>query len=185
MTSLWGLNDVEVMTSQTTLQTWRRSAIETILHDIAAMSKRFCDDVLYLVSINLPVHWPCQHWNERLPSFFCCCPVSENWNDIKYTNISPDKVITDGTSLYCPFCIKLPIGFASRVISIGILVISIAPSPVPTVPRRFPYSTQRAHGVYTTSYQRRCNVVTSHRRWYDVLPTLRAYWAVIMSVRLL
>ena len=27
-----------------------------------------------------------------------------------------------------------------------------------------------------TSYQRRCDVITSHRRWYDVILTLCAHW---------
>ena len=27
-----------------------------------------------------------------------------------------------------------------------------------------------------TSYQRRCDVITSHRRWYDVILTLSAHW---------
>ena len=35
---------------------------------------------------------------------------------------------------------------------------------------------QRAQDVYTTSHQRRCNVVTLHRRSYDVVSTLRAHW---------
>ena len=28
---------------------------------------------------------------------------------------------------------------------------------------------QQAHDVYSTSYQRRCNVMTLHRRWGDVV----------------
>ena len=34
----------------------------------------------------------------------------------------------------------------------------------------------KAHVIYTTSYQRRCNVMTLHRRWYDVVSTLHAHW---------
>ena len=29
--------------------------------------------------------------------------------------------------------------------------------------------TQQAHNIKMTSYQRRCDVITSHRRWYDVI----------------
>ena len=35
-------------------------------------------------------------------------------------------------------------------------------------------STQQAHNIKITSYQRRCDVITSHRRWYDVILTLCA-----------
>ena len=35
---------------------------------------------------------------------------------------------------------------------------------------------QWAHNVKMTSYQRRCNVITSHRRWYDVILMLCACW---------
>ena len=38
-------------------------------------------------------------------------------------------------------------------------------------------SIQRAHDVYAMSHQRRCNVMTLHRRWYDVVSTLRVGWA--------
>ena len=37
-------------------------------------------------------------------------------------------------------------------------------------------STQRAHDVYTTSAQRRCNVMTLHRHWGDVVLTSCARW---------
>ena len=36
--------------------------------------------------------------------------------------------------------------------------------------------TQQAHDVNTTSPQRRCNVMTLHRRWIDVLLTSCARW---------
>ena len=36
--------------------------------------------------------------------------------------------------------------------------------------------TQRAHDVKMTSYQRRCDVMTSHRRRYDVIMTSCACW---------
>ena len=36
--------------------------------------------------------------------------------------------------------------------------------------------TQWAHSVKMTSYQRRCDVITSHRRWYDVILMLCACW---------
>ena len=36
--------------------------------------------------------------------------------------------------------------------------------------------TQQAHNIKMTSYQRRCDVITSHRRWYDVILTLCAHW---------
>ena len=36
--------------------------------------------------------------------------------------------------------------------------------------------TQQAHNMKMTSYQRRCDVITSHRRWYDVILTLCAHW---------
>ena len=35
----------------------------------------------------------------------------------------------------------------------------------------------QAHGVYTTSYKRRCNVTTLHRRWCDVVKTWFVFWA--------
>ena len=35
---------------------------------------------------------------------------------------------------------------------------------------------QWAHNVKMTSYQRRCDVITSHRRWYDVILMLCACW---------
>ena len=35
---------------------------------------------------------------------------------------------------------------------------------------------QRAQNVKLTSYQRRCDVITSHRRWYDVILMLCACW---------
>ena len=38
--------------------------------------------------------------------------------------------------------------------------------------------TQWAHNVKMTSYQRRCDVITSHRRWYDVILMLCACWVV-------
>ena len=37
-------------------------------------------------------------------------------------------------------------------------------------------SSQWAHNNTMTSYQRRCDVITSHRRWYDVILTLCAHW---------
>ena len=37
-------------------------------------------------------------------------------------------------------------------------------------------SSQQAHNIKMTSYQRRCDVITSHRRWYDVILTLCAHW---------
>ena len=36
--------------------------------------------------------------------------------------------------------------------------------------------TQQAHDVDTTSHQRRCNVMTLNRRWFDVVLTLLARW---------
>ena len=38
-------------------------------------------------------------------------------------------------------------------------------------------SAQWAHNIKMTSYQRRCDVITSHRRWYDVILMLCACWA--------
>ena len=37
-------------------------------------------------------------------------------------------------------------------------------------------SSQQTHEVYTTSPQRRCNVMTLHRRWGDVVQTSYARW---------
>ena len=37
-------------------------------------------------------------------------------------------------------------------------------------------ATQRAHDVYTTSARRRCNVMTLHWRWSDVVLTSCACW---------
>ena len=34
----------------------------------------------------------------------------------------------------------------------------------------------QAHNIKMTSYQRRCDVITSHRHWYDVILTLCACW---------
>ena len=36
--------------------------------------------------------------------------------------------------------------------------------------------TQQVHNVKMTLFQRRCDVITSHRRWYDVILTLCAHW---------
>ena len=36
--------------------------------------------------------------------------------------------------------------------------------------------TQQAHNLKTTSYQRQCDVMTSHRRRYDVVLTACACW---------
>ena len=35
---------------------------------------------------------------------------------------------------------------------------------------------QQANNIKMTSYQRRCDVITSHRRWYNVILTLCAHW---------
>ena len=40
---------------------------------------------------------------------------------------------------------------------------------------------QQAHNIKMTSYQRRCDVITSHRRWYDVILTLCAHWGGLGS----
>ena len=37
-------------------------------------------------------------------------------------------------------------------------------------------TSQQAHNIKMTSYQRRCDVITSHRRWYDVILTSCAHW---------
>ena len=37
-------------------------------------------------------------------------------------------------------------------------------------------TTQQAHNIKMTSSQRRCDVSTLHRRWYDVMLTLCAHW---------
>ena len=42
---------------------------------------------------------------------------------------------------------------------------------------------QWAHNVKMTSYQRRCDVITSHRRWYDVILMLFACWAITARYR--
>ena len=39
-------------------------------------------------------------------------------------------------------------------------------------------SPQQAHNIKMTSYQRRCDVITSHRHWYDVILTLCAHWVL-------
>ena len=39
----------------------------------------------------------------------------------------------------------------------------------------------QAHNIKMTSYQRRCDVITSHRRCYDVILTLCAHWNVSHS----
>ena len=39
-------------------------------------------------------------------------------------------------------------------------------------------ASQWAHNVKMTSYQRRCDVITSHRRWYDVILMLCACWVI-------
>ena len=39
--------------------------------------------------------------------------------------------------------------------------------------------TQQAHNIKMASYQRRCDVFTSHRRWYDVILTLCAHWEIV------
>ena len=44
------------------------------------------------------------------------------------------------------------------------------------------YVTQQTQNVKMTSYQRRCDVITSHQRWYDVILTLCAYWECFVLV---
>ena len=39
---------------------------------------------------------------------------------------------------------------------------------------------QQAHNLKTTSYQRRCDVITSHRRRYGVVLTSRACWCTLV-----
>ena len=39
--------------------------------------------------------------------------------------------------------------------------------------------TQQANNIKMTSYERRCDVITSHRRWYDVILTLCAHWETV------
>ena len=39
---------------------------------------------------------------------------------------------------------------------------------------------QRAHNVKMTPYQCRCDVITSHRRWYDVILMLCACWDMLV-----
>ena len=41
---------------------------------------------------------------------------------------------------------------------------------------------QWAHNVKMTSYQRRCDVITSHRRWYDIILMLCVCWVVNISL---
>ena len=43
-------------------------------------------------------------------------------------------------------------------------------------------SSQRAHDFNTTSAQRRCNVMTLHRRWGDVVLTSCACWVLSSSI---
>ena len=43
---------------------------------------------------------------------------------------------------------------------------------------------QRAHNIKMTSYQRRCDVITSHRRWYDVILTMCACWGNVSIMRI-
>ena len=38
--------------------------------------------------------------------------------------------------------------------------------------------TKRAHDVKMTSYQRRCDVMTPHRYWYDVILAPNAHWVL-------
>ena len=49
---------------------------------------------------------------------------------------------------------------------------------------RCTFKTQRAHGVKMTLYQRRCDVMTSHRRRSDVILTPCACWESIQFVML-
>ena len=46
----------------------------------------------------------------------------------------------------------------------------------PGLPFMHMIRSQRAHDVHTTSAQRRCNVMTLHRRWGDVVITSCARW---------
>ena len=39
--------------------------------------------------------------------------------------------------------------------------------------------TQRTHDLKLTSYQRRCDGITSHRRRYDVILARNAHWVVL------
>ena len=42
---------------------------------------------------------------------------------------------------------------------------------------------QRTHDIYTTSHQRRCNIMMLHRRWCDVVLTLCARWVDTSALR--
>ena len=42
---------------------------------------------------------------------------------------------------------------------------------------------QRAFGVKMTSYQRRCDVITSHRRLYDVIFAPNAHWVTFVFLK--
>ena len=38
----------------------------------------------------------------------------------------------------------------------------------------------QTHNLKTMSYQRRCDVMTSHRRWYDVVLTSYVCWVALL-----
>ena len=42
---------------------------------------------------------------------------------------------------------------------------------------------QQAHNIKMMSYQRQCYVITSHRRWYDIILTLCAHWGPFQCVK--
>ena len=46
-----------------------------------------------------------------------------------------------------------------------------------------PRVSQRAHAITRTPYQHRCNIMTLHRRWYDVVLTLGPRWDVPYYVK--
>ena len=57
-----------------------------------------------------------------------------------------------------------------------ILIQQLLPRPDIEVSQFLLAISQKAHDIETLSNKRRCAVVTSHRRYYDVVLRLRACW---------
>ena len=75
---------------------------------------------------------------------------------------------------YCKTIEVAPIG--SKIAKYSLVV------QIPIQQKNIKYSdrAQRAHDVYTTSVQRRCNVMTLHRHWGDVVLTSCACWELLL-----
>ena len=89
------------------------------------------------------------------------------------------KVLTDDGRRTDHYPISSPGAFVPGEIKkglSGICPLAIYNAPSEDSERTIRKPTQWAHNFKITSYQRRCDVITSHRRWYDIILMLCACW---------